>query len=124
MTNTRPETLRDVALRFLQVDFKDADALTLASNAQRDMRRVIERGRGNRTNMAEAREAGKAALREKSDKYRSHICAIIADLKRESPDMSAADIAARLNKRGPKPERAELWTRQNVAAILARPPRP
>ncbi len=125
-------------VRFIVADMgPDVDPFTLhifAALAEKERALISERTRaalaarkaqgaklGNRTNLAEARELGRATLRRGADAFAANVLPIIREIQAAGVTGLAA-IAGALNARGVATARGGQWHAATVRAALLRVP--
>src|SRR3954451_11293220 len=74
---------------------------------------------GNRTNLAEARAAGREVLVRQADMFAANVLPVIDDIRRQGAT-SLREIAAQLTARGVRTARGGEWSTSAVRNILAR----
>jgi DNA invertase Pin-like site-specific DNA recombinase len=74
---------------------------------------------GNRTNLAEARAAGRELLVRQADRFAANVLPVIEDIRRQGAK-SLREIAAQLTARGVRTARGGEWSTSAVRNILAR----
>jgi DNA invertase Pin-like site-specific DNA recombinase len=74
---------------------------------------------GNRTNLAEARVAGREVLVRQADRFAANVLPVIEDIRRQGAT-SLREIAAQLTARGVRTARGGEWSASSVKNILAR----
>jgi DNA invertase Pin-like site-specific DNA recombinase len=74
---------------------------------------------GNRTNLAEARAAGREVLVRQADMFAANVLPVIDDIRRQGAT-SLREIAAQLTARGVRTARGGEWSTSVVRNILAR----
>ena len=74
---------------------------------------------GNRTNLAEARVAGREVLARQADRFAANVLPVIEDIRRQGAK-SLREIAAQLTARGVRTARGGEWSTSAVRNVLAR----
>jgi DNA invertase Pin-like site-specific DNA recombinase len=74
---------------------------------------------GNRTNLAEARAAGREVLVRQADRFAANVLPVIDDIRRQGAG-SLREIAAQLTARGVRTARGGAWTATAVSNLLDR----
>jgi len=74
---------------------------------------------GNRTNLAEARAKGRAAILDAADQFASNVRPVIEQIKATGA-VSLRDIARELNARGVRTARDTTWSATTVRNVLHR----
>jgi DNA invertase Pin-like site-specific DNA recombinase len=74
---------------------------------------------GNRTNLEDARKAGREVLVRQADRFAANVLPVIADIRRQGAK-SLREIAAQLTARGVRTARGGDWSTSAVRNILAR----
>jgi hypothetical protein len=108
--------LRRVAEAVVQFKTGGEDCLNRFLELQERAKLALQEsklGRGNPVNLPEARKIAAKRLRETRDEHRGRILPIIAEI-RASGINSYRGIAAELDKRGIKPQRAEKWSSETI----------
>lgn len=129
--------LMDSKAEFVAVDFPTANRLTLhimAAFAEHEREMISARTKaalairkaqgaklGNRTNIAEARALGAAAIKRKADTFAAKVVPTIEAIKRTGTT-SYNGIAKALNDRGVKTAQNGTWAAATVRNVMLRAP--
>ncbi len=113
----------------------DVDAFMLhiyAALAEKERRMISERTRealaarkrhgavlGNRTNLSQAQDAGRARVVANADRFAENVAPVISQIRASGVD-SLRGIASALNDRGVPTARGGRWQAVQVGAVLAR----